>query len=689
MRKKDNRNTRKPYNHRLSGDYPEMYDEDFDAYNDGYDNRRGAYSEDFDAFDDGYQDDYHGDYDNQGYDNSGYGDDGYRDGDVYGEGNPDDFIHVNLDHAYDPDAEDVYEAPSNRYGQNNGRENYSRQNMADDNVYGRSNDGRRYDNRQNDTNQPYEDRRNRPYGYTQQSYENQNYDNSGYDEGYPGDAGYDEDGDGAARRRKQNARRHGQEDEQSVPVKKIKNRQIMSILYGFLVIFFGMIGYFVYFDVVKSDNVTNNPNNVRIAKLSDTVTRGKIVTSDGTVLAETLKDGNGEEYRYYPYENMFAHVVGVSKLNKSGLEATEEYYLLQSNINPIQKAVNELKGEKSDGDNVITTLNLGLQQVAYNALGSNQGVVIAMEPSTGKILAMVSKPDYNPNTLADNYDAIIADTKSKVLLNQATQGLFTPGSIFKMLTVTEYLREYPNASNYTYTCNGSILLNSDNGTASLSCYGGHVHGSEDLTSSFANSCNSSFANIGLNLNINKFNDLCNSMYFNTSLPTDIPHAQSRFSLSQNASQWEIGATAIGQGETVMTPLHALLLTSSIANGGVVMRPYLVDSVVSSTGHQIEKNSPQSSGSIMSASEAMQVKTMMEAVVNSGTATSLTAFNTQIAGKTGTAEVEGSGNNAWFVGFAPADNPEIAICVLVENSDTSSSYTAVPIASQLFQYYLNQ
>ena len=614
MRKKDNRNTRKPYNHRPSGDYPEMHDEDFDV------------------FDDGYQDDYYGDYDNQGYDNSGYGDDGYRDGDVYGEGNPDDFIHVNLDHDYDPDAEDIYEAPSNRYGQSNGRESYSRQNMAD----------------------------------------------------------YDEDDDGAARRHKQNARRYGQADEQPVPVKKIKNRQIMSILYGFLVIFFGMIGYFVYFDVVKSDNVTNNPNNVRIAKLSDTVNRGKIVTSDGTVLAETLKDGNGEEYRYYPYENMFAHVVGVSKLNKSGLEATEEYYLLQSNINPIQKAVNELKGEKSDGDNVITTLNLGLQQVAYNALGSNQGVVIAMEPGTGKVLAMVSKPDYNPNTLADNYDAIIADTKSKVLLNQATQGLFTPGSIFKMLTVTEYLREYPNASSYTYTCNGSILLNSDNGTASLSCYGGHVHGNEDLTSSFANSCNSSFANIGLNLNINKFNDLCNSMYFNTSLPTDIPHAQSRFSLSQNASQWEIGATAIGQGETVMTPLHALLLTSAIANGGVVMRPYLVDSIVSSTGHQIEKYSPQSSGSIMSASEAIQVKTMMEAVVKQLVhGTSLTAFNTQIAGKTGTAEVEGSGNNAWFVGFAPADNPEIAICVLVENSDTSSSYTAVPIASQLFQYYLNQ
>ena len=545
MRKKDNRNTRKPYNHRPSGDYPEMHDEDFDV------------------FDDGYQDDYYGDYDNQSYDNSGYGDDGYRDGDVYGEGNPDDFIHVNLDHDYDPDAEDIYEAPSNRYGQSNGRESYSRQNMAD----------------------------------------------------------YDEDDDGAARRHKQNARRYGQADEQPVQVKKIQNRQMMSILYGFLVIFFGMIGYFVYFDVVKSDNVTNNPNNVRIAKLSDTVNRGKIVTSDGTVLAETLKDGNGEEYRYYPYENMFAHVVGVSKLNKSGLEATEEYYLLQSNINPIQKAVNELKGEKSDGDNVITTLNLGLQQVAYNALGSNQGVVIAMEPGTGKVLAMVSKPDYNPNTLADNYDAIIADTKSKVLLNQATQGLFTPGSLFKMLTVTEYLREYPNASSYTYTCNGSILLNSDNGTASLSCYGGHVHGNEDLTSSFANSCNSSFANIGLNLNINKFNDLCNSMYFNTSLPTDIPHAQSRFSLSQNASQWEIGATAIGQGETVMTPLHALLLTSAIANGGVVMRPYLVDSIVSSTGHQIEKYSPQSSGSIMSASEAIQVKTMMEAVVNSGTATS--------------------------------------------------------------------
>lgn len=478
------------------------------------------------------------------------------------------------------------------------------------------------------------------------------------------------------------------DDNPAKSVRKIKNRQIMSILYGFLVLFFGMIGYFVYFDVIKSDEATSNPNNVRIAKQQDTVIRGEILSSDGTVLAQTLTDDSGNEYRNYPYSNVFAHVVGASSTNKAGLESTEEYYLLQSSINPLQKAVNELKGEKSEGDNVVTTLDAALQQTAYDALGSNDGVVIAMEPTTGKILAMVSKPDYNPNTLAEDYESILADSDSKVLLNQATQGLFTPGSIFKMVTALEYLREYPNASSYSYTCYGSISLKSNGGTSSLSCYSGHAHGTQDLRSSFANSCNSSFANIGINLNVSKFSQLCSDMYFNTSLPTDIPHAKSTFSLGSDASEWEIGATAIGQGSTAMTPLHALILTSAVANGGVVMEPYLVDSVVSSAGTQVEKFTATNSGSIMTTDEASQIKEMMEAVVSEGTATSLGGLGYQIAGKTGTAEVEGSGNNAWFVGFAPADNPQIAVCVLIENSDTSSSYTAVPVAAQLFSSYLN-
>lgn len=597
--------------------------------------QREYYTDMYDTYNDSYDDGY-----DQRY-NDGFDDEYLDDYDEQYDTEMNNF-HMNLDHSYDPE-----DAPEDNY------DTFADGDGYDDMSYGHT--------RYMDSESP------------------QNF--------------IDDERSARGQRRNKHRQEKNEGDSRKktsdMPAKKIKNRQIMSILYGFLVIFFGMIGYFIYYDVIKSDNVTNNPNNVRIAKLSDTVTRGKIVSSDGTVLAETLKDGNGEEYRYYPYENMFAHVVGVSKLNKSGIEATDEYYLLQSNINPIQKAVNEFKGNKSEGDNVVTTLDLGLQQVAYNALGNNQGVVIAMDPTTGKVLSMVSKPDYNPNTLAQNYDSIISDSDSKVLLNQATQGLFTPGSIFKVLTVTEYLREYPNASNYSYTCNGSISLSTGTGTASLSCYAGHMHGTQNLVSSFANSCNTSFANIGLNLSVSKFNETCNSMYFNTALPTDIPHTQSSFSLSADASQWKIGATAIGQGDTVMTPLHALILTSAVANGGVVMKPYLVDSVVSSTGHQIEKYSPQSSGSIMSASEAMQVKEMMEAVVNSGTATSLSGFGTKIAGKTGTAEVEGSGNNAWFIGFAPADNPKIALCVLVENADTSSSYTAVPIASQLFQYYLNR
>lgn len=541
-------------------------------------------------------------------------------------------------------------------------------------------------------------------------YDGGDYDDSGYSVGYD-DGGQDmrteaedsrmeddnaympQDGRRYKKSAKKAAKQQGgsgqSEDIASAgPSKKALNRKILGVMYVFLGMFFAMIGYFIYFDIVKSDNVVNNPNNVRVAKFSETVSRGKILASDGSILAETLVDSKGNEYRSYPYKNIFAHVVGTSQINKSGLESSNEFNLLSSNINPLQKAYNELKGVKSPGDNITTTLNVSLQQAAYNALGSNHGVVIAIEPSTGKVLAMVSKPDYDPNTLAENYDAIISDKESKVLLNQATFGQFTPGSIFKVVTALEYMREYPNFGNYSYTCNGSINLASGNGEATLTCYNRTVHGTQDLRASFANSCNSSFANIGVNLNITSFNDIANRMLFNRELPTSIPHSKSSFTLDKTATKWEIGATAIGQGKTVITPLHAAMITSAIANGGIVMKPYLVDNVSNASGGQIQKFLPESYGDIMTTTEANRIREMMEAVVTEGTGTGVNGLGFTVAGKTGTAEVENSGNNAWFIGFAPAEKPKIALCVLVENSNTSSSYAAVPIAKQLFLSYLN-
>lgn len=574
-------------------------------------------------------------------------------------------IQMTLDESYDPDSvmfeEAAYDVPD--YG----ADYYDTQNYNNPNNY------------QDQSYEPpiyssstYKNQRNNDTIYSSSAYKNQRNNNTIYQEVITDEQIIPEN---TGRKRKV---------EKKQP-KKVKNNQIMGILYAFLIMFFAMIGYFIYFDVIKCDDALSNPNNIRIAYRSETITRGRILSSDDKVLAETVRDTEGNEYRNYPYGEMFAHVVGMSKTNRSGIEMSGEYYLLNSSINPVTKAINEMKGEKSVGDDIRTTLDYDLQQVAYNTLGSQKGVVIAMEPSTGKILAMVSKPDYNPNTLAQNYDAIVSDSSSKVLLNQATNGLFTPGSIFKMVTALEYMREYPNYSDYYYRCNGSITLDNGAGDAGLSCFSGHVHGNVDLGDSLAYSCNASFANIGLSLNVKKYNQLCNDLFFNQSLPTGLSHVQSTFSLSEDATDWQIGATAIGQGSTGMTPLHAIMLTSAIANGGVMMEPYLIDSI-ETYGTTVEKIMPESAGSVMTSEEASLLKGMMENVITYGTATSLNELGLNIAGKTGTAEVDNSGNNAWFVGFAPADDPEIAVCVLVEDTDTSSSYAAVPIAKQMFYTY---
>ncbi len=519
-----------------------------------------------------------------------------------------------------------------------------------------------------------------------------------YDDGYDSyDDGYDtfqEDYDEPGGRRRGAPKNLYKEEEKKIRKaeakrpKGVKNREILVVMYAFIFLFVSTIGYFVYYNAVESKDVINHPGNVHIAKLQEKITRGRILASDGEVLAQTVTDDSGNETREYPYGSVFAHVVGTSEINKSGLEASCEEDLLSSNINSLTKALNDLQNEKSPGDDVVTTLDAQLQQVAYDALGSNQGVVVAIEPSTGKVLAMVSKPDYDPNTLAENYSAIISEEGNKSLLNQATQGLFTPGSIFKILTTLEYMRENTDYSSYTYTCQGVISLSDGTGgQQDLSCYQSTVHGTQSLIQSFANSCNASFANIGTGLDAESFTTLAESLLFNQSLPTEISHVESSFELSASDNDWLKGATAIGQGYTTMTPLHAAMIVSAIANGGVLMEPYLVDRVQSNDGNTVYKNMPESYGNLMTASEASILTEMMVETVTSGTASSLNDMGYTVAGKTGTAEVGNSGNNAWFVGFAPAENPQIVVCVLVENASTSSSYVAVPIAEQLFAAYV--
>lgn len=468
--------------------------------------------------------------------------------------------------------------------------------------------------------------------------------------------------------------------------RRSQNPEILAVTYVFSALFVLLIGYFAYFNVFVSEDVINSPYNVRIQAFAETIIRGDIVSNDGTILAETLIDENGEEVRYYPCGRIFSHVVGTSQINQSGIELSQNFYMLQSNENPLKNAMNDIQGEKNQGDRVVTTLDVALQEAAYNALGNNDGAVVAIEPSTGKILAMVSKPDYNPNTLLSDYEYIISGESNQSLLNKSTLGLFAPGSIFKSMTALSYIRSNNDVNQYSYYCEGQIDLSDSD---YITCFNHTVHGNEDLYDSFANSCNASFGNIGLQIGREDLTATCDTLLFNTDLPTELSHKASQFVLDTDATDWEIAATSIGQGKTLVTPLHMAMITSAIANGGNLMEPYLIDSIeTADSGRRVKKNLPESYGQILTTSEAAELGRLMEAVTQYGTASSLSGYGYSVAGKTGTAEVAGKGDNSWFVGYAPAEQPRIAICVLVEN-DQGYYESALPVANAIFQDYLNR
>lgn len=198
------------------------------------------------------------------------------------------------------------------------------------------------------------------------------------------------------------------------------------ITYLFLAIFICLMGYMVYFQTVKSEDFINSPYNSRQDTFADRVVRGKIMSADGKVLTETVVDAAGNETRKYPYGNMYAHVVGFSTNGKSGIESNMNFNLLRSHSFVLERMFNEIKDEKSMGDNVVTTLDSTLQETAYQALGNYDGAVVVMEPSTGKVLAMVSKPDFDPNTIAADWDSIISeDNNNSVLFKPGDPGIIS------------------------------------------------------------------------------------------------------------------------------------------------------------------------------------------------------------------------------------------------------------------------
>lgn len=470
-------------------------------------------------------------------------------------------------------------------------------------------------------------------------------------------------------------------EESSIEItNKSRNTQFAVIMYFFLALFIALCAYYIYFVAFKADDFINSPYNARLSYMADKVIRGSIVDKNGVELATS----NSDNIRSYPYGNMYAHAIGYNSNGSSGVELDGNFYMIKSHAFFLERIKNDLTGIKNTGDTVVTTLDHNLQEIAYDNMDYD-GAVIAIEPSTGKILVMTSKPDFNPNTIDDNYNRL-QNSNTSVLLNRATQGLYAPGSIFKIATALEYFSEDSNANNSTFDCSGRYTV--DNYT--MRCFHNEVHGHITFKEAFAKSCNIAFSQIGLKLNKDSFNRMCNQLLFNQSLPSRLSNtATSKFVVSDDTKDTIMMQTAIGQGQTLVSPLHMCMIASAICNNGKLMEPYILDSITNYKGINVKTFKPKAVNTILSEELCLKIKEYMRYVVTDGTASALNSNRYEAYGKTGTAEFSDNSNDthAWFVGYATSNDKSLAIAVIQEKGGSGSS-TAVPIAKAVFDRYFN-
>ncbi|MCR4695030.1 MAG: penicillin-binding protein 2 [Pseudobutyrivibrio sp.] len=467
-----------------------------------------------------------------------------------------------------------------------------------------------------------------------------------------------------------------------------KRKEIYIVASIFVLVFVVMIVFFAKFINEDARDFVYNQYNSRFSVFSDDYVRGTIYSSDKKPLATTKLDEDKKEYRDYPYERLFSHAIGYTGHGMTGLEAYYSFDLLKSHNDLQDQIDSSLSGKKILGDNIYTTLNVETQKAAYEGLGLYDGAVIAIEPDTGKVIAMVSKPDFDPNSIDVYWDNITGKDSSKsALLNRATMGNYPPGSTFKIVSTLAYLRDNNGDDSFSYNCNGEFPVDD----YTIHCSSKEKHGKEDLKEAFSNSCNSAFAKIGVDLDRDVFMKTAQSLMFNENLPTQIGQTSiPEFNIDSKTSDKLLAQTAIGQGQTVVSPLYMCMLVSAIANDGVLMEPYMVDKIVSADGQYIDENLPSQYRRIMTVKEANTLSDYMESVVQEGTARKVDFKGLKVYGKTGTAEYSDDKEMAhsWFVGYATDDNgKELAVAVIMEGAGYGSKFAA-PLAAKVFDAYFN-
>lgn len=478
------------------------------------------------------------------------------------------------------------------------------------------------------------------------------------------------------------------------------NTPISRLFLVVLLMFAALLGSTSWWTVLKANQLDHDPLNHREALRAMKVRRGTIRAADGTVIARSTRDREGVYHRHYPLGDLFGHPVGYAyaTIGQTELERSRNDELTGKK-NAIATTFDQLLGHTPEGDDVRTTLNPKAQRIALNeiARAGQSGAAVALDPRTGAVQVMASTPGYDPNAMKDSkaLSAASTDQTRTPLVNRAVQFGYAPGSTFKVVTST--------AAIDTGVMTPSSLVNGDNGAkisgVPLANDYGQSFGTIDMTTALAKSVNTAFARIGERVGKATMKKYMERFGFDHKPELDYPKTSMSASVvapsppgrpvSPTSRYVDLGRMAIGQGGLQATPLQMAQVAAAVANGGKLMKPHLTDRIVDRDGRIVHQVQPEVQSTVMKPSTAAAVTQMMEAVVQSGTGMQAQIPGVQVAGKTGTAETQLGNkiNDVWFIAFAPATHPRVAIAVTVHGVSGFGGDIAAPIARDVMMELL--
>jgi peptidoglycan glycosyltransferase len=471
------------------------------------------------------------------------------------------------------------------------------------------------------------------------------------------------------------------------------NAPLRRVAISVLVLFTLLIINVNYIQVVRSDELRNNKSNTRLLAEEYDRERGAIIVDGKEIALSTPTDGRLKYLRQYPQPELYAGVTGYYSLvyGRTGLEDAENDILSGSDPRLVLRRLADLfTGRDPAGGDVVLTLDPAVQQAAVTGLEGQVGAVVALDPSTGAVLGLATTPSYDPTQLSSHDpDAIRAYRESLTddqLTNQAISERYSPGSVFKVVVSAAALASGDYTPDTVIPAPDVLTLPGTSTT--LENFGGEScssSGEQSLIDALTISCNTAFAQLGIDLGEDKVRSMAEAFGINDE-KFEMPLQVAASTLGDIDGDAQLGVSSIGQQDVQVTPMQAAMIAAAVANDGSLMRPYLVDHVTAPDLSVIDRTDPEEMSKPISSEVAGQLTEMMTSVVNKGTGSKARIDGVQVAGKTGTAENAGD-DNSWFIGFAPADDPKIAVAVFVEHGGKTGGDISAPIARSVMEAYL--